>query len=191
MLRFPDIPNGEIARRHLKDMPGWFCKLKIDGWRCLVHRSSNAITYWSKLLLPLDVVKEIREPFEDAICKAFGPEFVLDCELTGNRRAGDAKTIVALEALNVPLLGIKDKTPAYQRWEICQKKIPNYTVPATLANFEAFFDRHKSNPLAEGVVLMKLDAMYIGRCYTPAKNSGIIKCKWRAGQAGTTVKENA
>lgn len=188
MLRYPDIPNGEITRSHLKDMAGWFCKLKIDGWRCLVHCREGHFTYWSKTLLPLDVPKEVREPFEEDARESMGKDFVLDCEMTGNRRAGDAKSIVVLDALDVPLRNITDKSPALHRWLTCNNLMPKFCVEATTVKLPEFFDQNMSNPLAEGVVLMKLDATYIGRCYAPAKNPGIIKCKWRAGQAGTTFK---
>lgn len=194
MLRYPDIPCGEISRAHLSDMPEWFATLKIDGWRCMVHRRQGSFTYWSKVLLPLEVCDEVRRPFEAATDAAFGDDFILDCELTGNRRAGDAHDIIALEMLEYNDLfhesrSITALTPAYQRWLIVDQMLNNFAVPATLADFAGFYDRHMGIALAEGVVLKKIDGRYIGRAHAPAKNSGILKCKWRAGLSGTTIKE--
>lgn len=178
---YPDTPSREIDPAHLTDMNGWFCKLKIDGWRCIVHVVDGGFKYLSKTLAPLKVPDDIRLPFERYVRERHRSDIILDCELTGNRRKGDAASIVILDAIN--------DMPALGRYYFLQRTFPDYLVPACEQGFATFFEQHKTNPLAEGVVLFKSDGMYIGHRRQCALHPGIIKCKWRAGMSGTVIKD--
>lgn len=185
-MRYPDTPCREIDPIHLADMPGWICKLKIDGWRCMVHRLEGQFTYLSKSLKPLAVPNDVRLPFEKYVSGIAPANCILDCELTGNRRSQDAAGIFLLDIIRWQ--GSREPMIASDRWELAQATLPRYAVPSTLTGFRAFFDAGKADPLAEGVILMKGDSKYAGGKYACVMNLGTIKCKWRAGQAGTTVK---
>lgn len=181
MLRFPDVPCREIDYAHLHDMPGWFAKLKIDGWRCLVRRTDGNYSYWSKSLKPLLVHIGIRTAFQNW-CDNIQGDFVLDCELTGNRRTEDAVSIVALDVMH------GHSGAALERWMYLQTMLPLHCVSGVHGGFRDFYEKSQPNGLAEGIVLFKSDGKYIGGRHECASNPGIIKCKWRGGQAGTTVK---
>lgn len=181
MLRYPDIPCREIDYAHLQDMPGWFAKLKIDGWRCLVRKQDGVFSYWSKSLKPLVVHTGIRMAFENW-CEDIKGDIVLDCELTGNRRTQDAVSIVVLDVM------YGHNGTALDRWEYLGDAFPLHRVPAVHTGFREFYNNGMANGLAEGIVLFKSDASYIGGKHACAAHPGIIKCKWRAGQAGTTIK---
>lgn len=181
MLRYPDTPCREIDYTHLHDMPGWFAKLKIDGWRCLVKREHGNYSYWSKSLKPLLVHTGIRIAFENW-CNDIVGDFIIDCELTGNRRTHDAVSIVALDVMH------GHSGTAVERWEYLGDVLPLHRVPAVHSGFREFYTSSMANGLAEGIVLFKNESRYIGGKQCCATHPGIIKCKWRAGQAGTTAK---
>lgn len=182
MLRYPDVPCREIDYAHLHDMPGWFAKLKIDGWRCLVRREGKVFSYWSKSLKPLVVHHGIMVAFQDW-CGNIKGDFIIDCELTGNRRTHDAVSIVALDVMH------GHNGTALDRWVYLGEVLPLHRVPAVLSGFREAYNKGMDNSLAEGIVLFKSDSNYIGSKHACAAHPGIIKCKWRAGQAGTTEKK--
>jgi hypothetical protein len=197
-LAYPDIPGNVISRAAL-DIPGaegifWFATLKMDGWRCVVHCTDGMVTYWSKKLFPLNVDPEITGTFERDCLAMLGQNWTLDCELTGNRRSGDAARIYILSLLHCAgvggIVGSDLNMHAYDRWLSCHSVLPSYTVKGTCTNFAKFYDCNQDDPLAEGVVLMRKGMKYIGNTSSPAANPGIIKSKWRAGMSGTSWREN-
>lgn len=188
LLRHPDIPSRELSRNMLRDMPGWFATIKIDGWRCMAYAKDGVASFWSKKLLPLEVCEEVRTPFLKDCFETLGGNWLLDCELTGNRRAGDASAIYIISVLD-PVVDVPEIGQAYCRWRVAHELLPQYAVPGTESDFAKFYDSYQDDPLAEGIVLMKNDARYIGSTIGPAKNPGTIKVKWRAGMSGTTWKE--
>lgn len=192
-LRYPDIPGNAISRKAL-DHPEaqglWmFATLKMDGWRCVVNCSSGKVTYWSKKLLPLNVKPQISEPFEQVCMKVLGSNWILDCELTGNRRVGDAARIYILSLLHHGDSDPANAGSSFERWHQMHTRLRQYTIKGVWANFGQFYDDNQGDPLAEGIVLMRKGMKFIGSTFAPAVNPGIVKCKWRAGMSGTTWKE--
>jgi hypothetical protein len=201
-FRYPDKPAGEIEVRHLADFDtadrgtfSWLCKLKMDGWRCLVERIANLNVYYSSSGKLLSPKPEVTHPFEEA-CRAAGlADALVDCELTGNRRAGDASGLFVLDMLQIGRpkeVGFHNlwAVAAIDRWGMVQHYFPKLAVPAVTSAFVQFYYHHQRiTPLAEGVVLKRLDSTFIGSTRDNAKNHGWIKCKWRAGESGTTFKE--
>jgi ATP-dependent DNA ligase len=58
--------------------------------------------------------------------------------------------------------------------------------------YSTFFDAMQDRPEAEGIVLKRRDARYIGSYRSSALNPGWVKCKWRAGEDGmTTIRARA
>lgn len=195
MFRFPDKPAREISRQHLDTMEAlgcYFCTLKIDGWRCVVTYDGGRLTYQSCSGKPLEVKEAVRLPFEKELSLEMnGMPITLDCEMTGNRREGDVNDIMVLEVIEIAGGPMYSK-PAYQRHQAALSMFASRTVPACGKNFSAFFDFHRANRLAEGVVLKRKDAHAIWSTVDNAKNPGLIKCKWRSGSSGvvsTSFKE--
>lgn len=197
-LRYPDVPGNVISRKAL-DLPGgeglwWFATLKMDGWRCVANCTDGIVTYWSKKLLPLEVKPQIAEPFEKDCKDVLGGNWTLDCELTGNRRAGDAARIYILSLLrngdshnpDSIVAGAGCRWSSFDLWHQVHAQLPQYTVNGVCTNFGHFFDDNQDDPLAEGIVLMRKGMKYIGNTSANAANPGMVKAKWRAGMSGTT-----
>ncbi len=206
-MRFPDKPGLEIRREHLPGFAkGWLCQVKADGWRCLVDFEvgrPERFTYTSCSGKPIDVAPEVREPFEHRIVATCGHHgihrLVLDTELMGNRRAGDVKDIAIIDVLQVDEDEQWDSpaenraTRAASLFGIYGDGAGGLVLPFTTgevidccAMYECF---RESSPWAEGVVLKRFGSVHVGSSQGNFKNKSWIKCKWRAGESGTTPKE--
>jgi len=193
---FPDRPALTLGAGFLNgiDTELYFCTLKIDGWRCVAIRKDGVWTYTSRANKPIHLSLRLRQEFE-AIFAKYDGDLYLDCELTGNRRKGDAEGIYILECLEHGSVNYR-KLPALVRWQKAVELVSLWgrphvqVVPATDENFLWFYDHHKLNtPIAEGVVLKLKLSRLIGSTTSCAGTSSWIKCKWRAGEDGLSPTE--
>ncbi len=197
-MRLPDKPGREISRDSLviyERFKSYFCTLKWDGWRCIAKCRRGTlrpcITYTSCSGKPLTPAPEAVEAFERAVREQLRDteSFTLDCELIGNRRAGEAKKIVVLEAIEWD--GYYWYTAAaIHRYNMAAARFPAFKTPAVTRDFTQFYDEWQAKePLAEGVVLKGIDSPVLYLEEKNNKNPQWVKCKWRAGESGTTPTE--
>lgn len=196
MFVYPDRPGGTISRDHLKDIDPkvWFATVKQDGWRCIVERKDGVFTYTSRANKPIDIPTHLRLAFEANFEGWRDPvngvsDFVLDTEVTGNRRKGDVEGFFILEALEMSGYSYR-MIDAISRYMVAKIMWPKLVVPFAGSDFREFFDYHKEHtPLAEGIVLKKRDSKLIGSTVACAENPNWIRCKWRAGSSGLSPTE--
>lgn len=189
MFIFPDRPANTLGAAFLDHVSiyDYFATLKIDGWRCIVTHTHGLFDYRSRANKNIVIPDTLRQSFE-ANFKGV-PDFILDTELTGNRRKGDAEGIVVLEALEYDGVNYR-KEPAIDRWQQAYSRWPQLTVQAATSDFAKFFVHHKEHtPLAEGIVLKKRSSKLIGSSIACADNPAWTKCKWRAGSSGLSPTE--
>jgi len=198
-FRWPDRPGLTISPEHLESISAdeYFATLKLDGWRLLVERHRAKFSYLSRENKPMPIRDEVRFPFEAFVNQHFQGDTILDCELTGNRRTGDAKAIVILDILMENGVAFYH-APALDR--ITAKDLPgSYLVPYAFGNLKGGwrkvwqdwqgFSSVKGNPPAEGIVFRRKDSRYIGSPVKAAENPGWIRCKWRSGSDGLAPTE--
>lgn len=204
-FRFPDIPSREIHPSFLEQMKEgeWIATLKLDGWRCLVEAKDGTFTYRSRVGKPIILPDKVRIPFEEFVTnfqKTMPLDVIMDCELTGNRRSGDAQAIFILDLLRCSGVDyysstLMDRLRGLDGILLDMLKVElwdgySYRTPWASRNFRHFWDLHKAEwPLAEGIVFKRPDSKYIGSTKEAAKNPGWVKCKWRAGQDGLSPNE--
>lgn len=189
-FRFPDKPSKEVGRAHLdvlERLDCYRCDLKIDGWRCLAYYDGNAISYLSCSGKPINVDEAVHAPFfRELRAELKATPAVIDCELTGNRRAGEAKDLFVLDVLRYgdhDLYGYGTD----ERRRVAEGLFPRRLVPSVTRGFLRFFAFHEQyTPLAEGVVLKHRKGPFVGSVDGNHKNAHWIKCKWRSGFDGTT-----
>jgi hypothetical protein len=146
---------------------------------------------------PIVVAEKVKVPFEDFVWKHFADstgtaDAILDTELCGRRRDGDAHAIFILDLLRVQGRDLYS-VPFIDRIDVLNHYVPRdnpYRCPYTLSDFRAFWDYHKANtPLAEGVVLKHRSSKYIGSTTAAAKNPAWLKVRWRIGSSGLAPNE--
>ena len=201
--RYPDSPSAEIHRDGLAKLPpAYMAQLKMDGWRCVIefgddsaaplppHR--NHVTFTSRHGKPIPISLALELRFLEAATNAkIMPGTILDAEWLSRRPAAREE---ALWVFDVMQLGDEPlwHRNTVDRFDILQKIVPSeWIVPYSIVSgpipYQVFFDFMKRNrPDAEGIVLKRLDAKYIGSVRECALNPGWLRCKWRAGEDGRT-----
>lgn len=191
MFRYPDKPGSELPPSFLSTISPdrYFAKLKYDGWRCIVTRRDGVFTYVSRVNKPIAIPESVRVPFErDGVARF---DMVLDCELLGNRRTGDAAGIKVIDLLEVNGADCRN-SPAIRRHFVLTGCLVarQYCARAAYLDFTDFFNQHKTNtPEAEGIVLYARDGIRYDSPHNTIKSKHMIKCKWRSGFDGLSPTE--
>ncbi len=191
LFRYPDKPGSELPPSflHVIKPDRYFAKLKYDGWRCIVTRRDGVFTYVSRVNKPIAIPESVRVPFErDGVARF---DMVLDCELLGNRRAGDAADIKVIDLLELNGTDVRN-VYASVRHRMMEAILvrPWYMAEVEYGGFVHFFNYHKErNALAEGIVLYAKEGIRYDSPLNTIESKHMIKCKWRSGFDGLSPTE--
>lgn len=194
MFRYPDKPNGHIARSMLPELRGdWLTTLKMDGWRCLISIDDYVVTYTSRNNKPLPVPSELRAAIEPGLLAHAGSKAVIDAEWLERRPGARDQGMWLFDLLELGSASYYT-IGAAQRFERLVDVLgpTGLVVPYTRMDPCAFFDAYAPGgpqhmPEAEGIVLKRADSPYLGNVRKSVDNPAWTRCKWRAGEDGLTA----
>jgi hypothetical protein len=188
--RFPDDPL-RITTENLKTMvPGqWLAQKKSDGWRCPAYRSDGVWTYYSKdgnrLAMPPET---LRREFE---ALAWPENVAIDMEWMGPRCSSTLKGQHSFRLFDLIYFGNKwlGTTGFQERHARLSetfskaskgKAHPNVAlVPILHGDLLAAFEKEKSDPLSEGLVIRMASSGLVGSHKSKSKNPFWRKLKYR------------
>ena len=187
-FRFPDSPvPGNLSPQALSDLPElYIAQLKLDGWRCVISREHNRLDFISRHGKPIPISRRLTCDLATALAQL--PEgTLLDCEWLARRPACRDEALWVFDIMQhgeLPLWGLSTS----ERLEALRKVVPAELIPPMAeTDYPQFFDSIRSRADAEGIVLKRRDARYIGSFRQCAQNPGWLRCKWRAGEDGQTI----
>lgn len=183
MFRFPDKPCRQIKFAALAALSGdYIAELKLDGWRCLVHKLPSGLTFTSRHRRPIPISDSLAECMSDRLV-GLPVGTLVDGEWLG-RRAGVPEGLVLFDLLQFGELPLFNQSTA-ERLDLLREVVPADLLPPTAdGDYEGFFTDMMVRPEAEGIVLKRRAARYIGSTQESALNPGWFKCKWRGGLSG-------
>lgn len=200
LIRYPDKPGGKVAPSVLDSEhfpPGeWMAQLKYDGHRCVIFWNAEdaSLDFVSRHGKPLPVHGDLRDGLRDALVELDRPDLVIDSEWMGRRQSDRRERLWLLDLLECDDLATQKLygATAAKRLEKLQAAVfPNlsdWVVETwTAGGWRDLFEKSRTLPGCEGIVLKRVNSTLVGRRGESAKNFAWIKCKWREGEAGTTV----
>jgi ATP-dependent DNA ligase len=187
--RYPDDPI-RITTENLRTMAPklWLAQKKSDGWRCPAYRSDGKWTYYSKdgsrLAMPPD---SLRAEFE---ALSWPDGIAVDMEWMGPRRAGfvtgHSFRIFDILYLDGTWLGTTEFQDRHAKLAKAFAKAakgkphPNVAiVPIVQGDLLAAFEKEKSDPLSEGLVIRMSSSGLVGSPKSKTKNPFWRKLKYR------------
>jgi len=188
--RYPDDPV-RITTENLKTMAQglWLAQKKSDGWRCPAYRSGGTWTYYSKdgsrlAMPPVTLTSEFEAlPWPDGIA--------FDMEWMGPRQAAHLRGHHSFRAFDLLYLDGKwlGNVGFQERYRLLQdafsaipkgKHSPNVTlVPLIHGDLLPAFEKEKSDPLSEGLVIRMTTSKLVGNLKSKTKNPFWRKLKYR------------
>lgn len=189
IFRFPDKPATQLSRSGLADIGGgYLAQLKMDGWRCVVERTATGLTFTSRHNKPIPIGGELAEAIGDAL-RGLPVGTILDGEWLARRPAARDEALWLFDAMQIGRLPLWGE-PTFERLAMLRTMVPaEWIVPTVAHDYGDFFDAMQGRGDAEGIVLKRREARYIGSFRASALNPGWAKSKWRGGEAGTTLIE--
>lgn len=174
----PDLPDGE-----------WLAQMKSDGYRCLLAWNAQCPTFTSRHAEPLPASVDLG-------CDVIGaldglPPLLLDAEWMGRRDAQPEGLVVFdLLAYDGRWLGEKQAGQRFAElltlWRSVRERPTVRLVEWATSGYHAFFERSKTLPGVEGVVLKHTTSRFIGSTRRSQDNPLWMKVKWRGGESGQT-----
>lgn len=195
---YPDQPKHTISYQGIGDVVGDFIvQPKFDGWRALVVIDDRGeVSCWSRHGELLPVSDAVAAPYA-AFGKVGGAVF--DAEWMGRRSQVGRERLVAFDLLALGAINWRLR-PAYERVSrlsslaMCAQRsaqaieaAPCRRTGNTAEIARIFKDWQATMPECEGVVLKAAIGTYIGARRPKTENPTWFRCKWRAGEAGTTM----
>jgi ATP-dependent DNA ligase len=189
MFRYPDKPVAQLGRDGFADLPEiYLAQLKMDGWRCVIERNERAITFTSRHKKPIPISAELREQL-GLVLSTLPVGTMLDAEWLARRPGYRSEALWVFDAMMVSDMPMWTFTTE-RRFALLHSLLPGeMIVPYATHDYAGFFDAMRNRADAEGIVLKRRDAPYIGSYRQSALNAGWLKCKWRAGEDGLTPLE--
>ena len=189
MFRYPDKPSSQLARAGLADLPKlYIAELKLDGWRCVIERTIAGLTFTSRHNKPIPISDALADELLWVADLAKLPEgTLLDAEWLARRPAARHESLWIFDIMQfgeAPFWGRSTQ----ERLKLLRCIVPGEIVaPTAGGDYADFFDAMQDRGDAEGIVLKRRDARYIGSFRGSALNPGWLKCKWRGGEDGRTA----
>jgi ATP-dependent DNA ligase len=187
MFRYPDKPVAQLARHGLCGLPEtYIAELKLDGWRCVIERTAGGLSFTSRHNKPIPLTAELEAELEEMLFH-MPAGTILDAEWLARRPSCRSESLWLFDIMQLGSLALWNQTTA-ERLSMLQAIAPaGLIAPHTNGDYAAFFDAMSERADAEGIVLKRRDATYIGSYRESANNPGWLKCKWRAGEDGLTA----
>lgn len=194
--RYPDKPMPGTASILADLDDGWVAEPKVDGWRCLVHRTEAGVEAWTRhrkrlgevLGRPRDLPASIQRQLEDL---SLGT--VLDAEWTGPRTGMEKERLFVFDFLRLdsalvgPWVG---QMPRDQRRDVLEGvslewKAPLHLLPEgePLAVWASVLEGRlapwwpKRPRLVEGIVVKRRDSTLLGGRDRALENPAWLKIK--------------
>ena len=201
LKHYPDKPWDRLP----DDIALWddgehVCQQKCDGWRLEAIKALNgSVSYFSSHN------KDLTDSIEPHLKQEMGAtmEMVpngsqLDIEWMSRRahskRPGASPCLVLLDVIRWDRQWLL-KTPYQDRWERLQEiVVPTDNIflvdCAEPGEFTAFYEKQKSIPQSEGIVVKHLQSTLVGDRNSSKKNPRWFKVRYRGGQDGETLLDH-
>lgn len=196
----PDDPNevGPLVLYKLErdeDEKGeWIAQLKWDGWRTLLYKQAGQWVRHSKHDDGPAAKTQIPAPLmSELVSLKFPDGTAFDTEWMGGRCTDilNGRQYLIIHDLHYFNGQWQGEVPYQQRLKSLKTllalhraknkvKTPNIElIDSVELGLLALYEKSKTMPLTEGVVIKRRDSGLIGRTTTPAKNPQWMKVKWR------------
>ena len=185
--RYPDKPAAQIGRDALDDLPGnYVAELKMDGWRVVIEQTAGGLTFTTRHKKPCPVSAGLRAKLTGELA-GLPVGSIVDGEWLARRPAAREESLWLFDIMRHGSIDLY-ASDTLARLDVLYDSVPGWLiVPHSLSTYADFFDiMHDERADAEGIVLKRADARYIGSYRECANNAAWLKCKWRAGEDGQT-----
>lgn len=181
-FRHPDKPQAapDSMLSQLRD-GDWLAQHKPDGYRCLILWDGRTPTFRSRHNKPLAVTQGLADEVAASL-RGIGSPALIDAEWMG-RRDGQPESVYLFDLLMVGGYWIGHHGVRGRFGTLCGAVVPSdrvRIVPWALSNYSGFYERSKTSPGVEGIVLKRTESPYIGSTRGSAINPHWLKIKWRA-----------
>lgn len=209
MFRYPDKPVRMYSEllSDLESSCDYIATQKLDGWRCVASINRGRATYQSRINKELPVSEIITEGFKNLNIDNItfdsewmkrrpdydGPECLyvfgithLDDTWIGHWDEIDRFSMLLQRILNLETV---DFSRAESLIEMIEEHNKNHVIRIpqfTIKDYTQFFNRQRTQPETEGIVLKRRKSSLIGDINKNAKNFNWYKVKWRDGADGRT-----
>ena len=193
-----EISVDELARIDKYESGEYIATTKVDGYRALVD-FSDEITVSSRRDLakggpskiPIKIIDSVNQ-FKEENSIAEGTR--LDAEWTSLRASSLGRE--KLFIFGIYFLGDKylGKKPESYRFDLIKEFKYNddiVLVDNVDDNYVDFYFKSKLDPIYEGIVLKYKNSILNGDREKCTDNPFWLKCKWRAGDAGDTLRDDS
>lgn len=195
--RYPDDPV-RITSENLRSMiPGqWVGQKKLDGWRCPAYLDGGKWTYYSKdgtrVVMPPEALRKEFEslPWPDGVA--------LDMEWMGPRQVDILRGRHSFRLFDMLYMGgnwlgqmgfMERHGNLATIFDLVKgKSAPSVSVvPVISSDLEGAFEKEKTDPLSEGLVLRMSGSGLVGDLRHKTKNPFWRKIKYRAIHEATMI----
>jgi len=198
-----DKPNlislEELYRLDKTESNLWLASKKVDGYRALVDFSTDKGQAWSRRgkkeggpsLHPIcSELEEALQQFKIDNDIGFGTRF--DCEWTGRREANkDQPERLFIFGIYFWKTVSFIHQPEQTRWDYVSKLKYNgliKLVDCVDHDYVKLYEESKADMSYEGIVLKEKNSKLIADPLACKNNPLWLKCKWRAGDDGLSIK---
>lgn len=193
-----EISLNELSRIDRHEAGEYIATTKVDGHRAILDFSDEILVFSRR-----DAAKggpyihPVSQPILDAI-SLFKIEnnlpdgTRLDAEWTGRRALslGREKLYVfGIYFLGDKYLGRKKESYRFDLVKSLKYNNEIILVDSVTENYVDLYCRSKLDPIYEGIVLKGKDSILNGDCSKCTDNPFWLKCRWRAGDDGSTLRD--
>lgn len=200
---YADKPNeisiDELARIDKFEFGEYVATKKVDGYRAILDFSDEIL-----VLSRRDAANggPHRHPISESLIDALNnfkqennlPDGTrLDAEWTGRRALSLGREklyIFGIYFLGDKYLGKKKESFRFDLVKSFKYNDKILLVDSTTENYVNFYLESKLDSIYEGIVLKWKDSILNGDCSKCTNNPFWLKCKWRAGDDGSTLRED-
>ena len=190
MFRFPDkpTPSRPAVLAALRDGE-WLCQFKWDGWRTVVTLDDGGrLSFTSRDNKPIPISSSLSQRVAESFLRSNVPQgTTLDAEWTG-RRAGLGEGLVFFDAIRLGGLDLYQWSAEHRFQALSELGLNTVdgvsTVETTTSGYAEMFERSKSLPHTEGVVLKRLASRLVWSIRSCQDHPEWLKVKWRDGEDG-------
>lgn len=184
--RYPDKPTT-AAPAFLQTLEPcrWIVQAKMDGWRCVITKTADGLTFTSRHRQEIPASAEVREQARAALA-GLAPGSIVDAEWMG-RRCGAPESLVYFDLIHdgSAWLGQLSAMERFRRLHASVVRQPLVQPVAwSDADYAEFFEESRNDPAWEGVVLKRVDSKYIGSVRGCVDNPAWFKVRYRGGADG-------